>query len=325
MRTVTFQKDTPIFREGQPGDCMYEVMRGAVGIYAGWGTPEQRMLTQVVPGKPFGEMAIVEDAPRSADAVATQDDTTLLEISEADLQEYFRASPERIMLLLRNLSNRLRSLTQEYTEVRNAIAKAEEKEQAKKAGLFQRLRHFAGIYDRRREERKAAKNLKYTPPEYADAEGRMVEYGENSIIFVEGEKSRELYIVRGGSVGIYTGYGHRDEKLLVTLEPGSYFGEMSMIEEEPRSATAVALSAGTKLERIRPEDVDSLLESTPEVVLDIFRTLSARLRKLTQDYLEACRAAGTVMEAVDKNRAMDEEAKKLISYYASSQTYTNYI
>ena len=324
MNIVSFQKGTPIFRQGQPGACMYEVMRGTVGIYAGWGTEEQRLLTEVAPGGQFGEMAIVDSSPRSADAVSLAEDTALLEISERELLNFLLDRPDRVLQLMKTLSARLRALTADYTEVCAAISRADEMEKVKKERLWKRLLHFAGIFDRNKAGANSGRPLKFTPPEYADAEARMVGYGEKAVIFAQGDRSRELYIVRKGRVGIYTGYGGRDEKHLVTLEPGSYFGEMGLIDAAPRSATAIALEPKTRLERIRPEELDKLMQSSPEVILDILRNLSARLRKLTQEYLEACRAASTVVAAVDRDRELNAEAKKLISFYASSQNYTNY-
>lgn len=41
METKTFRKNEVIFEKGAPGDCMYEVDNGKVGIYSNYGTPEQ--------------------------------------------------------------------------------------------------------------------------------------------------------------------------------------------------------------------------------------------------------------------------------------------
>ena len=71
-----------IFREGDPGDSMFEVYTGKVGVYANYGTADEKLLTDYFPGKYFGEMGLLDHAPRSATAVALEDNTCLGEITE---------------------------------------------------------------------------------------------------------------------------------------------------------------------------------------------------------------------------------------------------
>ena len=66
-----------------------------------------------------------------------------------------------------------------------------------------------------------------------------------------------------------------------------------MIDQEPRSATAVVEEDGTILESIGPEDLQKLFEVNPLEVDMMMRHLSGRLRRLTLDYARACgEAAG---------------------------------
>ena len=59
-----------IFREGDPGDSMFEVYTGKVGVYANYGTADEKLLTDYFPGKYFGEMGLLDHAPRSPDGHA---------------------------------------------------------------------------------------------------------------------------------------------------------------------------------------------------------------------------------------------------------------
>ena len=79
-----------------------------------------------------------------------------------------------------------------------------------------------------------------------------------------------------------------EEKELTVLTENSFFGDMGMVSSEPRSATAVTLEDDTIVEIIRPEDLDALFEKNPPKAAMIINQFSYRLRKLTNDYLDAC-------------------------------------
>jgi len=66
------------------------------------------------------------------------------------------------------------------------------------------------------------------------------EYDAGEIIFSEGDSGKALYIVMSGTVNIVKKDGSED-KVLAPLGPGSYFGELALISESPRFATAVAV------------------------------------------------------------------------------------
>ena len=82
--TVKFEQNSVIFREGDPGRSMFEVLKGAVSIYSDWGTKEQQVLSTIEAGSVFGEMGVLESEPRSATAVASEQ-AELLEIGQEEL------------------------------------------------------------------------------------------------------------------------------------------------------------------------------------------------------------------------------------------------
>jgi CRP-like cAMP-binding protein len=120
---------------------------------------------------------------------------------------------------------------------------------------------------------------------------QVLEFRKGQIIFREGDPGNYMYAIHGGSVGIYLDYGTAQEKKLTTLYSNSFFGEMGLISEEKRSATAVVEEDGTLLETIRAESLESLFKSNPVKIDMILSHLSHRLRRLTLDYVKACRKA----------------------------------
>ena len=110
-------------------------------------------------------------------------------------------------------------------------------------------------------------------------------FNKGDVIFNKGETGDTFYRVIAGSVEIVD-----DGKQLVVLKEGQYFGEMAILEAYPRSATAIALEDGTKLEEISESDAKNYFSEEPEKVLGFFCHLSDRLRALTNDYNAAVNA-----------------------------------
>ena len=134
-------------------------------------------------------------------------------------------------------------------------------------------------------------------------------YKKGQIIFKEGDETNCMYDIHWGTVGIYAHYGTKQEKLLTKLRSEEFFGEMGLVDSEPRSATAVALEKGTMVERITSEVFGSFLQECPAKVLMIMQHMSHRIRDLTREYLEVC---GTVVEAVDTEKAGKAKSEGLL-------------
>ncbi len=128
METKTFKKGEVIFRKGEPGDCMYDVYMGKVGIYSKYGTPEQRLLTEYFADQYFGEMGLLDHAPRSATAVALDNDTCLGVVTEEGFAEFFKKNPARVLMVLQQMSHNLRRRTNEYLDVCRRAKELAEKE-----------------------------------------------------------------------------------------------------------------------------------------------------------------------------------------------------
>lgn len=104
--TVSFSAGEPIFQEGDLGTEMFIVQDGQVSISKRLGG-ETRTLTTLDKGDFFGEMSVIESAPRSADAIAATD-VTLLVINGSRFDEMIRKDPEIAIRIIRKYSRRLR-------------------------------------------------------------------------------------------------------------------------------------------------------------------------------------------------------------------------
>jgi CRP-like cAMP-binding protein len=94
----------------------------------------------------------------------------------------------------------------------------------------------------------------------------------NVPIFKEGELGDCLYIIYEGSVSI-----HNDKQELAKMGSRDIFGELALLDPEPRSASATTLTDCMFL-RIDKDDFDELMESRPEIMQGIISILAKRIR-----------------------------------------------
>jgi CRP/FNR family cyclic AMP-dependent transcriptional regulator len=102
------------------------------------------------------------------------------------------------------------------------------------------------------------------------------------VIFREGDFSQELYIVVTGQTRIVQGYGGPHERTLTKLGPGNFFGEMAIFEGTSRSATAVT-EGEVELLVLGPDKFKQTIYQKPDMAFEIFRELSARLRRREEE------------------------------------------
>lgn len=112
---------------------------------------------------------------------------------------------------------------------------------------------------------------------------RSVAAGE--VVFREGEDAREFYVIVSGRVRISKMVPGVGEEALAVLEPGSYFGEMALIDDTPRSADAIA-NVRSQLWIIEKQDLEELMflhkDLAYELLWTFVRTLSIRLRETNE-------------------------------------------
>jgi CRP-like cAMP-binding protein len=104
--TVTIPGGEYVFREGDLGTEMFIIQEGEVHILKKLGT-ETRVLTRLEKGDFFGEMAVLENVPRTADAYAVRE-TKLIAINGSRFDEMIRRNPEISVRIMRKYSRRLR-------------------------------------------------------------------------------------------------------------------------------------------------------------------------------------------------------------------------
>ncbi|HDT15463.1 MAG TPA: cyclic nucleotide-binding domain-containing protein [Firmicutes bacterium] len=162
-------------------------------------------------------------------------------------------------------------------------------------------------------------------------------YAPGDYIFSEGDLGEEMFIIHRGSVKI-TKRTDEGEKTLVTLSEGDFFGEMAVIDKEPRSASAIA-DTETVCIVLNEELFEAQMQRNAKIVKKILKNMSARLRAMneqlknltTKDY--NMRVVNTLlmhvsksgdnsslpMQALVQQAGMDEKREKLNEILAAME------
>ena len=287
----TFTNGEIIIKEGDSGNTFFQILNGKVGVYKNYGKDDQVQIAILEQGQYFGEMAVIENYPRSSSVVA-EGDVTVDEIAAEELSEYISQNPDKILTIMKLLGDRIKNMTDDYNEAKKILDGVRKANSSSNYDSFFANMTKQSIYltaKNFRLERPSAESLREAAEAVSkQAAEKVITYPYGTIIFKQGEVGKCMYIVRNGSVSIYSNYGADNEVKLTTVEPVACFGEMGMISEEPRTATAVAEVNDTKVEIIRPEEVEGIFKSSPEKIDMILKNLSYRLRVITYEYCKAC-------------------------------------
>ncbi len=115
-----------VFKENDPGDGFYFIRAGKIKISKqvmpeGKKTPQEHLLTVLTAGSLFGEMALVDGAPRSADAIA-EDDSVVFYLSQSEYEKLEREQPSTALriqdLLVVTLCSRIRAVNRSFEIIR---------------------------------------------------------------------------------------------------------------------------------------------------------------------------------------------------------------
>jgi CRP/FNR family cyclic AMP-dependent transcriptional regulator len=99
-----------------------------------------------------------------------------------------------------------------------------------------------------------------------------------SVIFREGDEAHELFVIKSGQVRIQIG-----NRTVTELAADSIFGEMALIDNEPRSATVIAVT-DVELVAVSEKQFLFLVGQTPYFALKVMRALAQRLRATNKTF-----------------------------------------
>jgi len=233
------------FTENQNSDRMYLLEEGEVTLTRGG-----KAIDVVKAGEIFGEMAAISQLPRSATAEAR----TSCRVVSLDAKQFQRAiqkMPEFALMLMNILINRLR-----LTLTMLAMSKS--------------LEASDGARTRRVFDDKLLQGLmvatQHRLPQHCPL---------NKVIMKEGEAGVFMYVVLSGRVAISI-----KSKIVEWVGPGGVFGEMALVDQSPRAATATA-ETDCDLLSINRGDFLTMVKTNPVFVVSLLKAAADRLRDMT--------------------------------------------
>ena len=117
----------------------------------------------------------------------------------------------------------------------------------------------------------------------------LTHFKKGTVLFQEGDEGEEMYIVQSGRVAIKKKVKEGDATLAV-LEKGDFFGEMAILERQPRSASAEMLEDGDLIV-IAGEIFGDMIKANPEIAVRMLRKQSIRLREANKQLEQALKGA----------------------------------
>lgn len=152
---------------------------------------------------------------------------------------------------------------------------------------------------------------------------------KDTIILLEDEEGDTLFVILSGKVKVTTFSQSGKEVIFSILNEGDFFGDMSLLDGKPRSATVISIEE-SELRLIRRSDFNKLIESHPGIALKLLEELTSRLRK-ADERIESLalldvtgRVAGILLQLADE-RGEKTEGSILIKSRPTHQELANMV
>ncbi len=283
-----------LFRKNDPGEYMYLVRSGSIDIFVETLAGEEVWLRTFEEGGVVGEFALLDGRPRSASARAGAG-TQVLELRRSLFSRFIASRPDVIFAMLKYLAGKLRYTTAAVEKARDqgATSRAEEYAASEiSRGTTALLSDTANIVDALIQSERSI--FRRMSPEdlraLVDRMGRRT-FKQGAVLFHQGDPGDALYVVLSGRVRIYLVDAGGERKDFRDYLPYQTVGEIALLDDEPRSASAsaepdpAAPGAPIELLVLHRDDFRSFLRERPIVGLDMMRDLTDRVR-YTTSFLE---------------------------------------
>jgi CRP/FNR family transcriptional regulator, cyclic AMP receptor protein len=279
-----FPAGAKVVKEGEATREIYLIESGGIRIQRK--TPYGLFSLAILqPGTLFGETSFVDGLPRSGDAVTTAS-SELLALDPGALSDLMEQD-QRFKLALywalwKSLSGKLRQTNQNLTHFFSEAGRPPNSTTAAAGPAAGEFR--VDLADKRKlfqEQRLSSMEINFLA-----SLSKERKYAPNQVIFREGEMGNEMFVILEGRVMISKYIPGAGEEALAFLERGGYFGEMALIDHEPRSADAKADEKGAVVLTIPREVVEGILDihkiSSIRLLSILCNLVAGRLRELDE-------------------------------------------
>lgn len=289
---VNFKKDSYIIVEGkQNADRFFIIRSGKVRVSKEVEVVEEEGGNVLGPGDFFGVVSTMSNHSHIETAQAVTD-CTLISVHRDQFGLLIEKNTPVAMKIIMAFSKRMRYLDEALTRLtlKNS-AEADPSHLFRVAEYYARLslynQAFYAYYQYLKfcpsgqhveiARERLNKIKPYSKAVYLDGSTEEFNrfYPKDTMIFSEGMPGSELYIIQKGSVKI-TKISDNNEVLLAVLRPGDIFGEMAILENKPRSASAVAFEDAYLL-AVNKANFERMVQTQPQIVTRLTTLLSERI------------------------------------------------
>ena len=144
------------------------------------------------------------------------------------------------------------------------------------------------------------------------------ELGAGDTLFKAGEPGEALYVVRSGEIELFIKDTAGQRIALALVGPGEMFGELALLDQGPRTATAIAMSA-TELLELDRDDLLLLFQRSPAAALRLLAAMGRMTRKA--DELLKSRVSRNVNEEVEEHSTWLQRTVDWISWFSGSMWF----
>lgn len=319
-----FQLHEVIFKENAYQLWMYSICEGSVDIYSGYGTSDEKKLITLTEGQFFGEIGMIAVMPRTAAAVASAEHVVLEQISNDDFDDYLKNHPENLQPIMSSVSGRIRELTEDLSMIARMTDEALREREGGNVTAGWLSGTVKSLLGKLKEKKAANSEYALMCKRQKALSGEIppvIHYSAGDVLFRAGDEADCLYDIYDGSVGIYSDYQTNNEKLLNRLLAGDVFGEMGLLDNMPRSATAVCLT-NCEIRVVKRENFMDFFRNNPGKILQILHQMCVRLRDLTETYLQVCKTLEELPPVEEQGFQVDLALAKL-EYIRQNQLGTS--
>jgi CRP-like cAMP-binding protein len=289
---VKFVKDSFFVVEGKADtDRFYIIQYGNVRVSREIDKITGEKDSIAGPGDIIAAVSVLADYSFIETAVAVTD-VTMVAVERKNYSSLIRAKTPIAVRIIQQFSQRLRTLNEVLSRLAVSAAAVSEpahlfdvgeyyaKQRKYNQALYAYQRYIAycphanNVKDVKQKAARFLPNVKVTKPVYAPNKMERT-YPGNSLLFAEGEPGNELYIIQEGSVKINK-IVNNQEVVLAVLRKGDIFGEMALLENKPRTASAEIVEDCTVL-AVNRANFAELIKNSPELVARLTTLMAERI------------------------------------------------
>jgi len=319
---VNFRKDSYLFVEGKENnDHFYIIQSGKVRCFK-QNDPKGLSVKMLGPGDFVGVISCMSCHTQIENCIALSD-VKCISVRRDQYSDLIAQNTPIALKIIRTFANRMRTMNEQLTtfsarkvDVESGehiydVAKYYEKIQSYDIAIYALYYYMkenrSGAHLEEAQQTFKALSAKSMLRDFEPPAESTRTYEKDMMIFSESQSGADMFVIQTGQVRI-SKVINGNEVILAVLKPGDMFGEMALLENKPRSASAIAHEK-CKLMVVNKNNFDMMVQSQPQLISRLTTTLAERLWTSYRQ-LDNASLSDPVHKMIDMLALQAEKAKK---------------